>query len=69
MHPLDCKTKWIGCRVALKSGILCAIKTGQGFEAELKNRGMEEDEREGGFCGRRLEEENVAVWEEAASEA
>lgn len=57
------------CRVALKSGILCAIKTGQGFEAELKNRGMEEDEREGGFCGRRLEEKNVTVWEEAASEA
>ena len=39
------------------------------MEAELKNRGMEEDEREGGFCGRRLEEENIAVWEEAASEA
>ncbi len=30
---------------------------------------MEEDEGEGGFCGRGFEEENVAVWEEAADEA
>ena len=39
----------IDCRVSLKTGILCAIKTGQGFEAGLENRRMEEDEGEGGF--------------------
>jgi hypothetical protein len=46
-----------------------ANKTGLGIDGELKNRGMEEDEGEGIFYGRRFEEENVAVWEAAAGEA
>ena len=34
-----------------------------------KDRGMKEDEREGVFGGRRFEEEDVTVWEEAVDEA
>ena len=35
----------------------------------LKDRGMKEDLREGVFGGRGFEEEDVAIWEQAADEA
>lgn len=65
-----CKVKGISCRVALKSGKVCAIKSGKFLlnGKWLEGRRVEEDGREGVFERRSFEEEEITVGEEAADD-
>ena len=66
----NCNILRCACRVANKSGILCAGKSGKLLleMKELEGRRVEEDGWESVFERRRFEEEEVAVVEGAADE-